>query len=473
MVVDDSIVRGTTTPAIISMLRKAGAKEVHMRVSAPPMTDPCYLGVDTARRSELIAARMSVDEIREHIGADTLGYLSVSGLLESVGAMPRTSAVPASPASTRCPLNGDGQAGSGGEVSITYRDSGVDIDAGDRAVDLIKAKVRSTFGPQVLTGLGSFGSLFSFGGYRDPVLVASADGVGTKLKIAFAMDKHDTVGIDLVHHCVNDVLTAGAVPLFFLDYVAMDRVNPEKVAEIVEGLAEGCRSTGCALVGGETAEMPGMYAPGEYDLAGFIVGAVERDRVVNGNRMEEGDLIWGLPSSGLHTNGYSMVRTVLRGEPLRRQWTELGKTLGEELLQPHRSYLEPIRRLLETGGKARPRSGEHGTAARGKLVPVDVRGMAHITGGGLPGNVSRIVPEGKKALFRWGSWPVPPIFSIIQQRGDVDRREMLRVFNMGLGFVVVCPPEDRDRVSSLVPEAMLVGEIVASEKGEKVEVSGG
>jgi phosphoribosylformylglycinamidine cyclo-ligase len=360
-------------------------------------------------------------------------------------------------------------------VSISYRDSGVDIDAGDRAVELIKAKVRSTFGPQVLTGLGSFGSLFAFGGYREPVLVASADGVGTKLKIAFALDKHDTIGIDLVHHCVNDILTAGAAPLFFLDYIAMDKLVPDRVAEIISGLAEGCRATGCALVGGETAEMPGIYAPGEYDVAGFIVGAVERSRVVDGNRIEEGDLIWGLPSSGLHTNGYSMVRKVLRGEPLKRHWPELGRTLGEELLEPHRCYLEPVRRLLEPseirGGKPAGRRAQ--AASRASHSPVDVRGMAHITGGGIPGNLARIIPDGKKALVRWGSWPVPAIFSAIQQRGNVDRREMLRVFNMGLGYLLVCPPDDRDRVSTTVPEAILVGEIVASDKGEKVEVSRG
>jgi phosphoribosylformylglycinamidine cyclo-ligase len=360
-------------------------------------------------------------------------------------------------------------------VSISYRDSGVDIDAGDRAVELIKAKVRSTFGPQVLTGLGSFGSLFAFGGYREPVLVASADGVGTKLKIAFALDKHDTIGIDLVHHCVNDILTAGAAPLFFLDYIAMDKLLPERVGEIIGGLAEGCRATGCALVGGETAEMPGIYSPGEYDVAGFIVGAVERSRVVDGNRIQEGDLLWGLPSSGLHTNGYSLVRKVLRGEPLNRRWPDLGRTLGEELLEPHRCYLEPVSRLLEPTGarSSKSESRKAQPAPRISHSPVDVRGMAHITGGGIPGNLARIIPEGKKALIRWGSWPVPPIFGAIQQRGNVERREMLRVFNMGLGYVLVCPPEDRERVSALVPEAMLVGEIAPSEKGEKVEVSGG
>lgn len=336
-------------------------------------------------------------------------------------------------------------------MSFSYRDAGVDIDAGDRAVDLIKEKVRSTFGPQVLTGIGGFGSLFAFGSFREPVLVASADGVGTKLKIAFALDRHDTLGIDLVNHCVNDILTCGATPLFFLDYVAMGQLKPEKVAAIVSGLAEACRATGCALVGGETAEMPGIYSGEDYDLAGFIVGAVERDRVVDGSRIQVGDLIWGLPSSGLHTNGYSLVRKVLQGESLNRFWPELGRTLGEELLEPHRCYLGPIRRLR---------------------AELDVRGMAHITGGGIPGNVSRIIPPGRKALFRWGSWPVPPIFPLIQERGGIAQEEMLRVFNLGLGYVAICPPEDRARVRELAPEALLVGEIEASEGEYRVEVAG-
>ncbi len=340
-------------------------------------------------------------------------------------------------------------AGEGGSTPSSYREAGVDIDAGNRAVDLIKDKVRSTFGPQVLTGIGGFGSLYVFGGYKVPVLVSSVDGVGTKLKIAFAMDRHNTIGMDLVNHCVNDILTLGASPLFFLDYIAMGKLAPEKVADLVDGLATACRAAGCALVGGETAEMPGLYAKDEYDLAGFIVGAVEKSQIVDGSRIQVGDLIWGLPSSGLHTNGFSLVRRVLKGEPLGRRWQEFGRTLGEELLEPHRCYLEPVRKLM---------------------AKVEVRGMAHITGGGIPGNVARIIPEGKKALFQWGSWPVPPIFSLIQERGKVDQGEMLRVFNVGIGYVLICPPGHRDRVRRLVPEAQLVGEIVASDGGERVEV---
>ena len=333
-----------------------------------------------------------------------------------------------------------------------YREAGVDIEAGEKAVELIKAKVRSTFGPQVLTGIGGFGSLFAFGGYHVPVLVASVDGVGTKLKIAFAMDKHDTIGIDLVNHCVNDILTLGANPLFFLDYIATGKLDPDKVAQIVDGLAAACREVGCALVGGETAEMPGIYSGQEYDLAGFIVGAVEKSQIVDGSRIQVGDLIWGFPSSGLHTNGYSLVRKVLKGEPLGRHWPEFGRTLGEELLEPHRCYLRIVQKLL---------------------AKVEIRGMAHITGGGIPGNVSRIIPAGRKAVFRWGSWTIPPIFSVIQERGRISNEEMLRVFNLGVGYVVICPPGHRERMRRLAPEAFLVGEIVASDGEDRVEVVGG
>ena len=385
-----------------------------------------------------------------------------------------------------------------------YKAAGVDIDAGNRAVDLIKEKVRSTFGPQVLTGIGGFGSLFALGGHKEPVLVASADGVGTKLRIAIAMDRHDTVGVDLVNHCVNDILTTGAMPLFFLDYIAVGKLVPEKVAGVVSGLAEACKATGCALVGGETAEMPGIYQGDDYDVAGFIVGVVERDRVVDGSRIQVGDLIWGLPSSGLHTNGYSLVRRVFDGEPLDRYWPRLGRSLGEELMEPHRCYLGPMKRLLasppagdeETGGRGEretrgfplplgeawtgQRAGPRGegcstqhSALGTRHSAVDVRGMAHITGGGIPGNVSRIIPPGKKALFRWGSWPVPAIFTLIQERGSISQDEMLRVFNLGLGFVAICPPDDLERVRSLVPEAMLVGEIVSSEDEARVEITNG
>ena len=357
-----------------------------------------------------------------------------------------------------------------------YSDAGVDIEAGNRAVELIKEKVRSTFGPQVLAGIGGFGSLFALSGYREPVLVASADGVGTKLKIAFALDRHDTVGVDLVHHCVNDILTCGASPLFFLDYFATGKLKPEKTAQVVGGLAQGCRNTGCALVGGETAEMPGIYAGEEYDLAGFIVGGVERDRIVDGSRIQVGDQVWGLPSSGLHTNGYSLVRQVLQGEPLDRFWAELGRTLGEELLEIHRCYLEPVRKLLGQDSGLRTQDSTHAalhSALGTQHSPVDVRGMAHITGGGIPGNVARVIPAGMKAVFRWGSWPVPAIFRLLQERGGIPMEEMLRVFNMGLGFVLVCPAADGEKVSALLPEALSVGEIVASGDGERVEVAVG
>ncbi len=332
-----------------------------------------------------------------------------------------------------------------------YARAGVDIAAGERAVDLIRDLARSTFGPRVLTDLGAFGGLFSVEGLEQPVLVASADGLGTKLKLAVQLRRHTTVGRDLVAHCVNDILTAGATPLFFLDYIAMGRLEPEVVAQVVEGLAFECRQHGCALIGGETAEMPGMYAEGDYDLAGFIVGVVRRDRVVDGRNVRAGDQVWGLVSSGLHTNGYSLARRALAGLPLEQRGWGLERPLGEVLLEPHRCYLPAMRPALEAG---------------------IVRAMAHITGGGLVGNIPRALPPSLAVELDWGSWPVPPIFDLIQRRGEVADAEMVQVFNLGLGWVFVTAQEAGERVRRLVPEALPVGRVVARENGPGVRFRG-
>ena len=341
---------------------------------------------------------------------------------------------------------------------LTYRDAGVDIDAKHRAFDLMRGHVRSTFGPQVLSDFGTFGPMFALGKYREPVLVASTDSVGTKLKIAFALDKHDTVGIDIVNHCVNDILTTGAEPLFFLDYIGIGQLSPETVAELVKGLAAACREAGCALLGGETAELPSFYAPGEYDLAGFVVGVVERDRVIDGSRIRAGDVALGLPSSGLHTNGYSLVRRVFGLTPdlpaaearriLETYRPELGRTLGEELLEPHRSYLKPLR----------PHLGR-------------IKGLAHITGGGLLDNVPRILPEGLAVRFDPSRWARPPIFDLVQRLGRVADAEMYRTFNVGLGMVVVVAPEEAEPLAAAIPGAVMVGEVVERE-GAPVLVEG-
>ncbi len=263
-----------------------------------------------------------------------------------------------------------------------------------------------------MSGFGFFGGLFEFKGYQQPVLVSSVDGVGTKLKIAGALNKHDTIGIDLVNHCVNDILTCGAAPLFFLDYIAMGKLVPEQVAAIAQGLARACREVGCTLIGGETAEMPGLYGGEDYDLVGFIIGAVEKKGIIKGDAIASGDAIIGLPSSGLHTNGYTLVRRIFGVAQLKKRYPELGRTLGEELLEPHRSYYHQLKPVLPL-----------------------VKGMAHITGGGLMDNVPRILPQGLTAQFRSQSWTVPPIFQLIQQRGNVDQQEMYHVFNMGNGFM--------------------------------------
>jgi phosphoribosylformylglycinamidine cyclo-ligase len=324
--------------------------------------------------------------------------------------------------------------------SSRYAQAGVDIAAGERAVELIKGSARSTFGPRVFGDLGAFGGLFALGGgYRDPVLVSSTDGVGTKLKIAIALDRHHTIGRDLVAHCVDDVLTTGAEPLFFLDYLALGRLVPERVAAIVDGIAGECRANGCALVGGETAEMPDLYAPDDYDLAGFIVGVVERDRIVDGSKIRPGDHVWGLDASGLHTNGYSLARKALADLSLDAVHPALGRPLGDVLLDPHRSYLEPMRPLLAADL---------------------VRGMAHVTGGGIVGNVPRILPPDLGVDLEWSSWPVPPIFDLIQQLGDVSFDEMTRVFNLGLGWVFMAAETDAEQVRELVPEARPIGRVV-------------
>jgi len=293
-----------------------------------------------------------------------------------------------------------------------------------------------------LSDIGFFGGLFEIKGFKQPVLVSSVDGVGTKLKIASALAKHDSIGIDLVNHCVNDILTCGAEPLFFMDYIAMGKLVPEQVEAIAEGLATACREVGCALIGGETAEMPGLYTGKDYDLVGFIIGVVEKEKINMGQSIEIGDDIIGLASSGLHTNGYSLVRKIFSIADLKKQYPELGRTLGEELLEPHRCYYHQLKPQLSL-----------------------IRGMAHITGGGLIDNVPRVLPQGMAAQFNSRAWKTPTIFQLIQQRGNVDQNEMYRVFNMGIGMALICSPADADRLTQALPEAKIIGEVV-EQKGE-------
>jgi phosphoribosylformylglycinamidine cyclo-ligase len=310
--------------------------------------------------------------------------------------------------------------------SVSYSDAGVDIDAATRATDRIKELARTTFNQRTLSEIGSFGGMFdgAFPNLSQPVLVASADGVGTKLKAAFAAGVHNTVGRDLVNHCVNDILVQGARPLFFLDYVATGKLSPEVVASVVEGVANGCRENGCVLLGGETAEMPGFYGDGEYDIAGFIVGVVDRSRIIDGKSIKPGDVLLALPSAGLHTNGYSLARKLffeIAEFEVRDVVPELGMTAGEALLLPHLSYLRPLEGLLDRGV---------------------IKGLAHITGGGLTDNIPRILPEGTAVKIEQGSWPVLPMFELFRRLGNVSEREMYRTFNMGVGMVIVCAATD-------------------------------
>ena len=309
---------------------------------------------------------------------------------------------------------------------MDYKHSGVDIEAGNEVVRRIKGLARGTHTPGVLSDLGSFGGLFALAdrGLKDPVLVSSADGVGTKLRLAFMSGIHDTIGADLVNHCVNDILVQGAEPLFFFDYLATGRLDPDVAVKIVEGLARACRENGCALLGGETAEMPGFYADGEYDVAGFIVGAVERGRLIDGTSIAAGDVLIGIPSSGLHTNGYSLARAIVfekLGLGVHDRVADLGVTVAEALLATHRSYLSLLRPLLATGR---------------------IKGMAHITGGGITDNLPRVLPDGTEAVVQRGSWPVPPLFQWLQRSGGVPPDDMLRTFNMGVGMILVVSSAD-------------------------------
>ncbi len=340
--------------------------------------------------------------------------------------------------------------------TTTYKDAGVDIDAGNRFVQMIKPLVKATSRPEVLTDIGGFGGLFSLNAekYKKPTLVASTDGVGTKLKLAFMTDKHDTVGIDLVAMCVNDIVVQGAEPLFFLDYLATGKLSPEKATEIVKGISEGCVQAGCALIGGETAEMPGMYGDGEYDLAGFTVGVVDNSRIIDGSSITVGDKIVGIGSSGLHSNGFSLARKVFferMGLTIDSTLPELANPLGIELLTPTKIYVKTILNLLRD---------------------FQIKGMAHISGGGLTENIPRVLPRHCQAVIEKNSWPKLPIFELLREGGNIVENEMYRTFNYGIGMAIVVPEAEADdimvRLSGLKEQSYLIGEIAkcgADEEG--------
>ena len=317
------------------------------------------------------------------------------------------------------------------EKKLTYRDAGVDIDAGNLSVKLIKDSVKATYRPEVLGDLGGFGGLFAMSTkYKEPVLVSGTDGVGTKLRLAFILDKHDTIGQDAVAMCVNDILVQGAEPLFFLDYLAVGKLEPEQVADVVKGVANACKESGCALIGGETAEMAGFYAEGEYDIAGFAVGAVEKSKIITSEKVKAGDVILGLPSSGVHSNGYSLVRKIVfdvKGFKGDEYIDELGKTIGEELLTPTRLYPKSCLPLIEK---------------------FDIHGMVHVTGGGYYENIPRALPEDMGAEIYATSWPVPPIFNLLKEWGNVDWHEMYRTFNMGIGMIIIASADEAEKIKA-------------------------
>ena len=336
---------------------------------------------------------------------------------------------------------------------MEYKAAGVDIDAGNEIVRRIRSLARSTFTPGVLSDIGSFGGLFRLDRdrYQDPVLVSSVDGVGTKLKVAFMTGRHDTVGADLVNHCVNDILVQGAEPLFFLDYLATGRLSPAVAEQVITGVARACQENGCALIGGETAEMPGFYADGEYDIAGFIVGIVEKSKLIDGRSVVPGDVLIGLPSTGLHTNGYSLARRVFfeaAGWKVDTFVRELNAMVGDVLLAPHRSYLPLIKPFFDRQS---------------------MKGLAHVTGGGITDNLPRVLPDGCAAEIDRQAWTVPPIFRVLQQRGDITDAEMFRTFNMGIGLVIVCASREADRIINTLsragePNAIRIGFVVSGDR---------
>jgi phosphoribosylformylglycinamidine cyclo-ligase len=328
----------------------------------------------------------------------------------------------------------------------TYKSAGVDIEAGEKTVDKIKGYAKSTFNKSVLTDIGMFGAFYEpdFSGYEKPVLVSSVDGVGTKLKIAIEMDKHDTIGQDLVNHCVNDIAVCGAKPLFFLDYYATGKLNPDKAANVIKGFSIACKENDCALIGGETAEMPGLYEAEDFDVSGTIVGVVDKSKIIDGKRIQKGDLLIGFPSNGLHTNGYSLTRKVLLGKYKVTDYVdEINNTIGDELLKIHKSYLQLITALKNS---------------------VDVKGLSHITGGGIIGNTSRIIPDGLSLDVHWGNWEMPAIFKLIQHTAEISNDEMHKVFNCGIGLIAVINKEDKivafQAAHDVHEHPLLIGEVV-------------
>ncbi len=343
-------------------------------------------------------------------------------------------------------------------MGLNYKDAGVDVEAGYKSVELMRDHVKSTFRKEVLMDIGGFGGMFSLAaakGMEEPVLISGTDGVGTKLKIAFLMDKHDTVGIDCVAMCVNDIICNGAEPLFFLDYIACGKNVPEKIAEIVKGVAEGCRQSGCALIGGETAEMPGFYALDDYDMAGFAVGIADKPKIINGENIKEGDVIIGLASSGIHSNGYSLVRKILEPneENVKEYIDELGMTLGEALLTPTKLYVKTVLEVIKNA---------------------EIKGISNITGGGFYENIPRCFPKGQglTAYIEEGTWPVLPIFELMQKRGNVERKHMYNTFNMGIGMIMVADKENADKalktIEAMGEKAYIIGKVTKGK--EEVEI---
>jgi phosphoribosylformylglycinamidine cyclo-ligase len=339
----------------------------------------------------------------------------------------------------------------GAAMKETYAAAGVDIDLKSKVISRISRYAKATHRPEVLSGVGFFGGLYEMKGYKNPVIISSVDGVGTKLKIASALGKFDTVGADIVSHCVNDIFTCGAAPVFFLDYIAVGKIVPDHLEAVGKGLATACKEVGCVLIGGETAEMPGIYQGDDFDLVGFVVGLIEKGKIMMGADITPGDAVIGMPSNGLHTNGYSLARKIF-GETratLNKRYAALGETVGAALMKTHICYYNQLKPLLK-----------------------NIKGMAHITGGGIVGNIPRSLPEGTAARLDSKKWEVPPIFSLLQKKGGVEAAEMYRVFNMGIGMAVICAPENVKKITRALPEARVIGEVVKQKGKARVIIDG-
>ena len=453
ILVDDSIVRGTTTSRVIELLKDSGAAEIHMRVSSPPITSPCYFGVDMASTTELIANNFDNESIRKVIGADSLGFLSMENLLTSVNSEDNDYCRACFTGEYPIPIQLDFDKFHLEKINMSsnfnYKNAGVDLEKSDLIKDQLITKVGSTHNENVLSNSDGFGGLFSTDNLpKDSILVSTTDSVGTKVKISGRIGLHKNLGIDIVNHCINDLIPQGAHPLYFLDYLAFGKLDEKTVLQVVEGISEACKKVNCAIIGGETATLPGVYYENDYDVVGFMVGSVTKSNLKTKDNVKEGYKLVALPSSGLHTNGFSLVRSIFdidnNVKNLSLSVPNEDKNLGELLAEPHREYLTTIKPFFE-----------------------DIKAISHVTGGGLYKNLPRVFNSNLQARINKKSWEIPNLFKFIYQKGNIDEKEMFDVFNMGVGLVMIVDSSKSEDILEKCPEAWLLGEIVSKPSNQE------